>query len=78
MVGFEHIPPSQQPLPRQLDLPSRLTGLEAALGHTDAVAFSQLELVLVARPGARAVVREVHAGERVRAEVVGAVGSVHL
>lgn len=70
--------PSQQPLPRQLDLPSRLAGLEPALRHANARALTQLELVLVTRPGAGAVVREMDAGKRVWAEVVGAIGCFSL
>lgn len=65
---------SQQPLPRQLDLPGRLPSLESSLGNTDALPVRQLELVLVAGPCAGAVVWEVHARERVWAEVVLAVG----
>lgn len=65
---------SQQPLPRQLDLPGRLPGLEPSLRNADALTVRQLELVLVAGPCAGAVVWEVHTRERVWAEVVLAVG----
>ena len=69
-------PRSQQPLPRQLDLPSRLPGLEASSRDADPLPIRQLELVLVTGPWAGAVVWEVHARQRVRAEVVVAVGCV--
>lgn len=65
---------SQQPLPGELNLPSRLPGLEPSLRNTDALPVRQLKLVLVAGPCAGAVVWEVHARERVWAEVVLTVG----
>ncbi len=52
---------SQKPFPRELDLPCSLSSLEAALGHAYPLAVRQLELVLDAREGTRAVVGVVHA-----------------
>lgn len=69
-------PRSQKPLPRQLDLPSRLPGLEASSRDADALPIRQLELVLVTGPWAGAVVWKMHARQRVWAEVVVAVGCV--
>lgn len=65
---------SQKPLPRQLDLPSCLPSLEPSPRNADALTVRQLKFVLMAGPCAGAVVWEVHACERVWAEVVLAVG----
>lgn len=66
--------PSQQSLPRQLDLPSRLASLVTALGYTDSLPIRQLNLFFVGWPRAGAVMGEVDARERVGAEVVAAKG----
>ena len=50
----------QHPLAGQLELACGLTGLEPALGCAEAVAFAHLELVLVGREGARAVMGEMN------------------
>lgn len=61
---------SQQALPRELDLARGLAGLEAALRDAHPLPLAELDLVLVRVPGARAVVREVHAREGVGAQVI--------
>lgn len=65
--------PSQKPLPRQLDLPPGLPGRPPAFADAHHAALAQLDLVLDGGEGARAVVREMDARERRRAEVVGTV-----
>lgn len=66
--------PSYQPLPRQFNLSCRLPLLPTPLTHTRHTPVPELDLILYRRERARAVVREVHAGERVGAEVFVAVG----
>ena len=73
MLGYFSIF-SQQPLPRQLYLPRRLTSLPSALGHTDLAPVPKLELILDVREGTGAMMWEMYAGESPRAEVVAAVG----
>lgn len=60
----------QQPLPSKLDLAQRLALLESALACADGNPLAKLDLVFDGRESAWAVVREVHAGERARAEVL--------
>ena len=64
----------QQSLPSQLDLPRSLSRLESAFAHARHATIAELDLVLNFWECARAVVREVHAAECVRAEVFVAMG----
>ena len=64
----------QQSLPSQLNLPRSLSRLESAFAHTRHATVFKLDLVFDFWECARAVVREVHAAERVRAEVFVTMG----
>ena len=64
----------QQSLSSQLDLPRSLSRLESSFAHARHAAVAKLDLVFDFWECARAVVREVHAAERVRAEVFVAMG----
>ena len=57
----------QQPLPRQLDLPQRLTLLVSSLTCAHRNSLSKLDFVFVFWECARAMVRESDAGQRARA-----------
>lgn len=61
---------SQQALPREFYLACSLARLEAAFGKAQPLPLAELDLVLVRVPGARAVVREVHAREGVGAQIL--------
>jgi hypothetical protein len=60
---------SQQSLPSQLNLPRCLSSFESTFAHARHASIAKLDLVFDFGEGARAVVREVHAAERVRTEV---------
>jgi hypothetical protein len=59
----------QQSLPSQLNLPRSFSCFESAFAHACHAAVAKLDLVLDFWECARAVVWEVYAAERVRAEV---------
>jgi hypothetical protein len=65
---------SQQSLSSQFNLPRSLSRLETAFAHACHAAVAKLDLVFNFGECARAVVREVDAAERVRAEVFVAMG----
>jgi hypothetical protein len=65
---------SQQSLPSQLDLPRSLSRLEPSFAHACHATIAKLDLVFNFGECARAVMREVNAAERVRAEVFVAMG----
>jgi hypothetical protein len=64
----------QQSLSSQLDLPRSLSRLETTLAHARHATIAKLDLVFNFWERARAVVWEVNAAERVRAEVFVAMG----
>lgn len=66
----------QQSLPSQLDLPRSFSRLETAFTHARHATIAKLDLILNFGERARAVVREVNAAERVRAEVFVAMGYI--
>jgi len=59
----------QQSLSRQLDLPRSFSCFEPAFTHACHAAVAKLDLVFDFWECARAVMREVYAAKRVRAEV---------
>lgn len=64
---------SYQSLPRQLNFPGRFPLFPSSFRNTSHASVSELDFILDTRKCARAVVREVYAGEGVRAEIFIAV-----
>jgi len=74
LPSLPNLQPLYQSLPRQLNLPRRLPSLIPSLTQTQRAPIPYLDLVLLRRERAGAMMRKVHAGEGTGAEVVAAVG----
>lgn len=67
-------PPSQHSLPRQLNLPRRLSLFPTSFTDTYRTSVSQLDFIFDSREWTRAMMREVNAGEGAGAEVIRTTG----